>query len=392
MPQVVNGIALDNTEGFDKITSTDKITKGYFVGDVGKLDAGVIVTGSLSATNENYYFAIAKDSVTGSTQFHIAYGNVDGKGANTNSDADKSKTEAIYRQWASTLLAENEVTGGFNISKAGTAGVNYSAGTRDTNIFVLVGKRSLFKDRINKKNWTIVLSGSDSYKSGSVAPTANPGYPFGHKIVHLTDDSKNISPTATPAGPRYNIVSGSQGTVATAASTRTFGFFYPDQGVLVFSGAELSASIPGSGSQTDSKTIFGNNGAGVEEADQYPDNFRGFTTTTNEDDNYHQALRFANCLKPNGAYLQFRSEEDQTSVSYFCRARAAHTNFSNNPTFVSGSQNELRHETMKGNPTTYISGVELYDGTGQMVAVGKLSTPLKKNFSSEATIKVKLTF
>jgi len=27
-----------------------------------------------------------------------------------------------------------------------------------------------------------------------------------------------------------------------------------------------------------------------------------------------------------------------------------------------------------------------------MVAVGNLSTPLKKNFSSEATIKVKLTY
>jgi hypothetical protein len=67
-------------------------------------------------------------------------------------------------------------------------------------------------------------------------------------------------------------------------------------------------------------------------------------------------------------------------------------NFSNNPTFVSGSLNELRHTTMKGNPTVYITGVELYDGIGNLVAVGKLSTPLKKNFSSEATIKVKLTF
>ena len=36
--------------------------------------------------------------------------------------------------------------------------------------------------------------------------------------------------------------------------------------------------------------------------------------------------------------------------------------------------------------------VELYDGLGNMVANGKLSTPLKKNFSSEATIKTKLTF
>ena len=36
--------------------------------------------------------------------------------------------------------------------------------------------------------------------------------------------------------------------------------------------------------------------------------------------------------------------------------------------------------------------VQLYNTNGDMVAVGNLSTPLKKNFSSEATIKVKLTY
>ena len=56
------------------------------------------------------------------------------------------------------------------------------------------------------------------------------------------------------------------------------------------------------------------------------------------------------------------------------------------------SLNELRQTTMKGNPTTFISQVQLYNTAGEMVAVGNLSTPLKKNFSSEATIKVKLTY
>ena len=67
-------------------------------------------------------------------------------------------------------------------------------------------------------------------------------------------------------------------------------------------------------------------------------------------------------------------------------------NFSNNPTFVSGSLNELRHTSMKGNPTTFIGQVQLFNSAGDIVAVGNLSTPLKKNFSSEATIKVKLTY
>ena len=47
---------------------------------------------------------------------------------------------------------------------------------------------------------------------------------------------------------------------------------------------------------------------------------------------------------------------------------------------------------MVGNPSTFISSVQLFNADGDMVAVGNLSTPLKKNFGTEATIKVKLTY
>ena len=47
---------------------------------------------------------------------------------------------------------------------------------------------------------------------------------------------------------------------------------------------------------------------------------------------------------------------------------------------------------MRGNPTTYITGVGLYNTVGELVAVAKLSSPIKKNFAAESTIKVKLTY
>ena len=47
---------------------------------------------------------------------------------------------------------------------------------------------------------------------------------------------------------------------------------------------------------------------------------------------------------------------------------------------------------MRGNPQTFITSVQLYNDNHDMVAVANLSKPLKKNFSSEATIKVKLTY
>ena len=365
MALVVAGHPLNTQEGIDKITSTDKITSAYFSDSVTQLNASSIHSASVSDTNEVYYYGIAKDNTTGSVQFHVSYGNFNGKGGNSDSDNLKSPTEVTYKQWTNTLLAENEVTGGFFISSPASDSAVSSG--KDNDIYVLVSKRSLMKDRLNKKNWTLVLSGSNT------ANTAG-------QILHLTDDSSTVAATATPAGPRYNIVSGSQGTVVSASTAKTFGWFYPDQGVLLFSGAELSASINGSGSQINTAAVY--NDA----------TFRGFGVTSNENADYNNALRFVNCLKPSGAYIKFRDEDDQTSVSYFCRVRAGESNFSNNPTFVSGTLNEIRQETMKGNPTVYDTGVELYDNVGNMVATGKLSTPLKKNFSSEATIKVKLTY
>ena len=370
MPLIPTSQPINATEGVDMIQSTDKVTAGYFTDGITKLPASSMHSSSLDATNETYYYGVAKDNSTGSAQFHVAYGNFLGKGGNSHGDDIKSPTEVVYKQWAGTLLAENEITGGFIISSTAT---NSAVTTgRDEELYFLIGQRANMGDRWNKKNWTLVLSGSNS---------ANLGAPK----LHLTDDSATVKATPTPAGPRYNIVSGSQGAVQSPASTRTFGWFYPDQGVMVFSGAELSASLPASASNIGVPATYRGTSVGH--------GFAGFGfDNSSEDKDYNNALRFVNCLKPPGAYIQARSETDLHSNAYFCRVHAGHYNFSTNPTFVSGSLNMIRATTMKGNPVVFITGVEMYNTQGDMVAVAKLSTPLKKTFSSEATIKNKLTF
>ena len=376
MPIAGTNIPLNSTEGEDKITSTEKVTTTYLSSGATEITAPDIVSQSLSDDNEIYYFGVSNASTPTTPEFNIAYGNANGNGGNDYSDTVKSPAQAIYKQWSSLLLNPTEVTGGFFISRnIGLTSVPTNASIasgRDDEIFVLTGRRTLQKDRLNKKNWTIILSGSNS-SGNALAP------------LYLTDDSQNDSPIATPAGDRYNIVSGSDGTVHTAATTRTFGYYYPHVGALVFSQQELSASIQGSTADVNDVVIFNDV------------THKGFgTTNTNTDSK--QALRFVNCLtslgnaNAAGAKLSFRDEEDQVSAQYFCRIKAAHCNFSNNPTFVSGSQNKLRGNKMRGNPQTFITGVQLYNDSNEIVAVANLSTPLRKNFSSEATVKVKLTY
>jgi hypothetical protein len=43
-------------------------------------------------------------------------------------------------------------------------------------------------------------------------------------------------------------------------------------------------------------------------------------------------------------------------------------------------------------PTTYITTVGLYNDTNELLAVAKLSKPLKKDFTKEALVRVKLDF
>ena len=63
-----------------------------------------------------------------------------------------------------------------------------------------------------------------------------------------------------------------------------------------------------------------------------------------------------------------------------------------NGTFISGSEGKLRHKSMYGNPTTYITGLGLHDENGTLVAVAKLSTPIQKNRGVQQTIKINLTY
>ena len=369
----------------DTIADTIKTTAGYFTNGDGTLAGTDIFTGSLSDSNQKYYFNINQSHPSSSnteTQFSVAFAHAEGSGSDTYGDSVnpntlRGETQAIYKQLTNLLLEETEASGGFKISANGSAGINYGAQTRDEYLYIIAGKRDKFKDRINKKAWTLFLSGS--HGTG------------GHAHLQLTDDSATTPAVATPGGPRYNIVSGSIGKVSgSGASYKTYGYFYPEMGLMLFSGVELSSSMGGITAGLVQTASFDYN-----QATTNYKNTCGFAPNLDNDgNNPMNALRMVNCLRSRGANTAFRlrSEEDQTQENYFCRIRAEEYNFSANPTFTSGSKNKIRAADMHGNPQTFITGLGLYNSAGQLLAIAKLSSPLKKNFASEATIKVKLTY
>ena len=335
----------------DQVTETTKVTTGFFTGDVGTLAGSNLVTASLVAGEKKYYYNLQFSS---EDQLSVAYGHIEGSGSQSGSTANKvGQTEAIYRQFASQLLKPDDINGGFIINNATQSSVHF-----------IVAERARMKDRINKKNWTLALSGSGGLAGAAVLSGSS---------LLLTDDSEYTRSVATPVGPRFNVVSGSAGV---KVGGKVYGHFFPNMGTIVLSTLQLSSSLPGHPGNITSKSISDKLGTGFAQDDS--------ATADN-------AIKMVRAIQL-GTQTSFRSEEDQTSIMYFCRAKAGNFNYSNNPTFTSGSDNGFRQRTMEGNPQTFITTVGLYDAQDTLVAVGKLSTPVQKNYSSEAVIKAKLTY
>ena len=400
----------------DTIADTIKTTAGYFTNGDGTITGAEIWTGSLADSNEKYYFNVVQTAPTGANaevQFSVTFGHIAGSGSDTYGDTTNNpntlngQTEAIYKQLNNLLQEETEASGGFGIAKTGTytdaPRIQGDPMNKDPYVYALIGKRARFKDRINKKAWTLALrgyGGAADNLSGNTLESATAVA----STRYFTDDSAYTAPVATPGGPRYNIVSGALGVQNQAYTTKTYGWFYPEMGIMLFSGEMLSASLPGfhdaqevgTGPEhfsasfvPDATTTLADNAASALLLSS-----SGFAPALHSKGNARNALKFVNSMRIMGTSttLRLRSEEDQTQENYFCRVRADQYNFSANPTFVSGSKNKLKNTDMAGNPQTFITGVGLYNNAGQLLAIAKLSSPLKKNFASEATIKVKLTY
>jgi len=86
------------------------------------------------------------------------------------------------------------------------------------------------------------------------------------------------------------------------------------------------------------------------------------------------------------------SQETIASNYVFVRARNAEFNYSENPSFISGSNGEVTFNSMINNPQTFPTTIGLYNDNNELLAVAKLSRPLLKDFTKESLVRVKLDF
>lgn len=301
----------------------------------------------------NVYHRNPQSATNAAVQFAIAYGHRMGSGSYGDSNtvgnnSNDTPTRAIYSQYRNMLLPPTDSVFTINSSSA-------------NEIIVINVARSRFRQKIDPGNWELRIgSGSNATYTGNN---------FTSSYLSFIDASgQGDSPTINEAGRVFGIYSGSGG--VTASNTQ-YGLFYPDQGVFVFHAGLLRGT--------------GATGCGI------PFNSASATSlaaaATQPRNHVTMSLRISG-----SSYFAARSEEKVTSTHYFVRVTNKQFNFSNNPTFVTGSTGTFLHASMLRNPSVYITTIGMYDDRNRLVAVAKLSKPLLKSFNREALIKVKLDY
>jgi len=348
----------------DKVTNrTEIVTSGIWSGDTGSFNVASNYTSSaqVASTSGRYYLDVYNTADTGSgeVQFSIAYGDVEGFGAPTitQDDDSTSPTKATYNQYKNVLLDSSDNY--FSVYTGSTAG-----GADMTSFYAININRARYKERLDPGNISIDLSGS----IGSIT---------------LIDDSGGTDENVTTAGRVYNLVSGSLniGSALTASihpingysatgSRVGYGLFYPDMGIILLNPKALASAINsdlGQASSSISSVYHQNNGS------------------------KSGSVALLKSLA-GGADFQVRRTENVSTSHYFVRANNREFNFSNNPTFVTGSVGAFAQSLFERDPHVYITTVGLYDDANELLAVAKTSKPVEKSFDKEIAIKVKLDF
>ena len=89
--------------------------------------------------------------------------------------------------------------------------------------------------------------------------------------------------------------------------------------------------------------------------------------------------------------ISFNNTTELNSTIYFCRANHNEFNYSANPTYLDSSKIVVKNNS-SDLPVTYVTTIGLYSSDNELLAMAKLSEPLKKDPNTELTLRVRLDY
>ena len=330
----------------DFIVSVDTISSPLWSGNSNTLTTFHSSSAQVQTDSGDYYLSVYNQPIgtnNSEIQFDIAFADKLGRGTrayNASVSQERSYSQTIYGQYRSLILEDENAT--FNFG-----------GVEQDSFYVLSISRARYKEKLLPGSLNLFLSGSGDANT----------------TLKLTDNSLDVTlPTFFGTQRAYQIVSGSDGKAYSGTGYTTnsgsYGLFLPDTGTILLNAAAL-----------DLNNIQGINlGTG-----------RDVTTPNDNPTKLFAAIS-------GSANFKMNSEETLSSDFIFVRARNSEFNYSENPSFISGQNGEVIYDYFINNPQVFPTTVGLYNDSNELLAVAKLSRPLRKDFTKEALIRVKLDF
>jgi hypothetical protein len=277
--------------------------------------------------------------------FDITTGYASNSSLSSSASIQNSKKLNIYSQMAQVLVGY-DATG--SIQSFDRDGDIASGGDKINEAIFVNFSRLLTKDEIKKGSFSMTMM------TGGITPLLH------SPLVIADHGAANSYKVNSPAG-EYGILY--TGSLAEAGSG--VGLVYYQAGVAIITGsifpkADLMGAYQPIGTYDDIAT-----GSNIQVmADSYRNRLNN---------------------------ISFNNTVELNSTVYFCRASHNEFNYSNNPTYLSQSQIRVKNSTTD-NPVSYVTTVGLYSSDNELLAVAKLSEPLKKDPTTEVTLRVRLDF
>lgn len=260
-------------------------------------------------------------------------------------NTDVSKKVNIYNQMAQVLVGY-DVSG--NVRRFDPDGNFSNNSEKLENAVFLNFSRLLVKDEIKKGSFRLSIGTGNTYAA-----------PFASKAEISDADSAENYRNNSPAG-EYGFLKNGANTV---------GLIYYQAGIAVLTGS-----------------LFGDTAQMNAAANTMSDLLTGSTISSLADGVRH---RIDN--------ITFDNVTELNSSIYFCRINHNDFNYSSNPTYLSESKIVVKTDPSVDreanlSPITYITTVGLYSTNNELMAVAKLSEPLKKTPDNEFTLRVRLDY
>jgi len=322
---------------------------------------GTIVSGTYSDNNiKNYahgmFQSVFDYPFLSSSANHIFDLSIGYAASISGSNTQNAKKLNLYNQMAQVLVG-HDATG--SIREFDQDGDFLTTGDKITRPIFINFARLLSKDEVKKGSFTLKIFGDTTFTQA--------GY-SGTPITIQDTNAQNDYRVNSPAG-EYGILSCSSG--ASGGGTPACGLIFYQAGVAVLDGSAIF--ISGSG-------IVGTDC----EMDSGAQTWNDITVSSS-------ITASCDAIRNRLQEVSFNNTTELNSTIHFCRVNHNDFNYSANPTYLSQSKIRVKNSTTDA-PVSYITTVGLYSADNELLAVAKLSEPLKKDPTNEMTIRVRLDY